>query len=392
MSNLLTPFHTASPEQRAGFRLVTQNLLTSASLALKPEIPDDNSVQDLSTLIDLYCLYDKLVIMQDPSSDQLFTHENELFKLFSKNKTVLIEKSDKDINLELIKDAEKRLRLFLTGKEPDVVEGFLGEFLDPENVKKQVEILPFDPEIEDHFLQGVNWLRNITSYKDLLARLQNPHIRRSAFFVARTFFYISYANIRKYTLAPDAARSKFTKPILDSEKMFVGQLMKRLNSSYKPHGIYPELESMISPLSVIVYERAGRKEDIIPQMESLREELNETRQNLINLELEALNKGTKQSQKALSKWQSILSEIDKTFKGNAGNGISYDKAADLTEATVDTVTAPYNPKGWIKILKLPFEAIKGAINRGPLIEIHKLQPQLGSVERIEKAIKRLFKN
>jgi hypothetical protein len=47
----------------AGSKLTTQNLLTSDALYETPNRLDLSSIQDLCTLIDLFCLYDSIQVL-----------------------------------------------------------------------------------------------------------------------------------------------------------------------------------------------------------------------------------------------------------------------------------------------------------------------------------------
>lgn len=386
MSKALVPFYAASIDQRTRWRLVTQNLLASAECFERTGNPEPTTIADLSTFIDLYCLYDKLVLMKDPSSEQLLDSTGQIFTLLKKSKTIIQEELSDEVSTHVVNDAESRLSVFLRGEDSKRITGFLGEFINPSNVKQQAQRWPHDPENAEHFSFGKEWLLNAPSYRDLLGQLGDEHTRRSAFFVARTFFYLAFANIRKYTFAPDAARAAIIAPVLTKEKQFIQELIELLKTSYKPHGMYPELESLISPLSVIVYERAARKDTILSEAEALREELRSTRDAIYDLEDGALSKGQNQSQKATKKWQEILGEIDKSLKG-VGLMISRDQALDLGEA----VTEVTNPKSWFKPLRIPIDVIYRMCNRGPVVQIHKLIPQLGGTDRVQRAVKRLFK-
>jgi len=386
MSDLIPPFYAASTNHRSRRRLVTQNLLASAARFERPGNPEPGTIDDLSSFIDLYCLYDKLVLMRDPSSEQLLDLGGSLFDQLKKDKTVVLEEVPSEASKVFLKDAEQRLRVFLKSEESDETEEWLAEFMDPANVKRQMEQWSLHPENKEHFAFGRKWLMKAPSYKDILAQLQDDHARRSAFFVARTFFYLSFANLTKYTFTPDVARSAVTEPVLTKEKLFIAELLKTLKDGYKPHGIFPELESMISPLSVIVFERAASKERIISEVVALREQLAGTREKIHILEDEAFNKGDKQSKKALQKWESTIGEIDGRLKG-AGLMISRDQALDFGAAAMDLPSA----KGALKLVKLPLEVISRMVSRGPVIEIHKLMPQLGSTDRVLKAINRLFR-
>jgi hypothetical protein len=386
MASLMVPFHAARTDERARWLLVTQNLLASAARFERSEDPDPATIKDLSAFIDVYCLYDKLVLMKDPSSERLLQSEGSLFGLLKKNRAVVEEEVPPKVSDQFLRDAQKRLGVFLRGEGLEQTEGVLAAFMNPVSVKRQMEWWSLDPENAEHFSFGREWLKNAPSYKDLLVQLQDEYARRSAFFVIRTFFYLAFANLRKYTFTPDAARSAITEPVLMKERLFIEELLRTLNIAYEPHGMYPELRSMISPLSVIVYERAARRDTIMSEVESLREQLAQTREEIHNLEHEALNKGEKQSRTALEKWKEILSEIDKDFDG-VGAMISTDQVLDLGEVAFDVK----NPKNWLKSFKVSLDVIRRMCNRGPLLEIHKLIPQLGSTDRVQRAIVRLFK-
>ena len=327
--------------------------------------------------------------MGDSSSNQLMKNEGTLFTLLKSERTLIEEPLSDYINSEVLKNAERRIKVCLRGEEPDECEGWLAEILNPESIKQQYEHFPFEPEQTEHMRRGTKWWKDLSSCKDLHSQLTDPHVRRSALFVARTFCYLAYANITGYTFTPDALRSDLVTPILQKEKLFLDDLMSTLKSSYKPHGTSPELESMISPFSVIVFERSRRKENIVAEMQALRIELKPTRQKLQELEWEALAKGVRHSDKVKTKWKAILREVEKTFGGGAAS-FDYDKAADLTGSAAKVVTNPYGVEAWLKMLKKPAEIVNRIVNKGPLIAIHRLYPQLGGSERAEKAIHRLF--
>src|ERR1051326_2670213 len=218
MNKPILPFYAASSDQRARWRLVSQNLLASAACFERPGDPEPTTITDLSTFIDLYCLYDKLVLMKDPSSEQLLNSTESIFIQLRKSKTIIQEELSDEISRQVVNDAESRLTVLLRGEGSEQITEFLADFINPDNVKRQAEQWSQDPENAEHFSFGKEWLLNAASYKDLLGQLADEHARRSAFFVARTFFYLAFANIRKYTFAPDAARAAIIQPVLNKEK------------------------------------------------------------------------------------------------------------------------------------------------------------------------------
>jgi hypothetical protein len=97
---------------RSGYRLVTQNILTSAALYETGEPVTWSSLQDLTVLIDLFCLYDGVIVLGRAASPYHRKDDSRFFRLLYDTDFVSVE-SGPSLADEIVETATRHIGAFL---------------------------------------------------------------------------------------------------------------------------------------------------------------------------------------------------------------------------------------------------------------------------------------
>jgi hypothetical protein len=207
-------------------RVITQNLLTSATLYERENV-DLQSVQDLSNLIDLFCIYDRVAVLGREVNAYREFRQSELFSALSEAKFLDVVNPGQKAE-DVSKASRLHLRNFLGESD---TEPYLTLMQQAMNANAVVYWLTVRPDREQELAEGIEWLKGTPSRWDILAQLKKEeNYARSVTFVIRTFLYAGYADVHGLYLTPDATRLKIIKPVADAEEDLQNQLLKRASS------------------------------------------------------------------------------------------------------------------------------------------------------------------
>ncbi len=378
-----------------GTKLTTQNLLTSAAVYETRHPSDWSSIQDLCVLINLFCLYDNVLVLGREASPHVLLRQNRssIYEVLDDQKFVQVDAVvDKEMAKKVSSAARSHLRSVLPA-EADInkYDNLLSQALRADEVAFG---LTRKPDRGEDYLTIREWEKRPPSDRAFLAKLENGHnAQRSMTFMARTFLYVGYMNVRRLAFVPDTTRVPLVDMISKREDDLRGSLLKVLQKSNKeqPQTQPDEIWDTITPLAAIVLNGARTRDGIARQMADLRYEMTDLRARLRQLEEATLGNETRTEEKAaLRKWHEINKEISRSF-GEGGSLLTRKNVFDFGAPALKTGLDPANPANWLKLMAaLPFEALGRLINRRPVVELIRLKNDIPGTGSIKKNIKRLF--
>jgi len=378
-----------------GTKLTTQNLLTSAAVYETRHPSDWSSIQDLCVPINLFCLYDNVLVLGREASPHVLLRQNRssIYEVLDDQKFVQVDAVvDKEMAKKVSSAARSHLRSVLPA-EADInkYDNLLSQALRADEVAFG---LTRKPDRGEDYLTIREWEKRPPSDRAFLAKLENGHnAQRSMTFMARTFLYVGYMNVRRLAFVPDTTRVPLVDMISKREDDLRGSLLKVLQKSNKeqPQTQPDEIWDTITPLAAIVLNGARTRDGIARQMADLRYEMTDLRARLRQLEEATLGNETRTEEKAaLRKWHEINKEISRSF-GEGGSLLTRKNVFDFGAPALKTGLDPANPANWLKLMAaLPFEALGRLINRRPVVELIRLKNDIPGTGSIKKNIKRLF--
>jgi hypothetical protein len=379
-----------------GSKLTTQNLLTSAAVYETRHPLDWSSIQDLCVLINLFCLYDHVLVLgRDASPRSLFRqNRSSIYEVLDDQKFVQVDAVvDKEMAKKVSSAARSHLRSVLPA-DADInrYDDLLSYALRPDKVHDGLTRKP-DHGNED-YLTIREWEKHPPSDRAFLAKLENgENMQRSITFMARTFLYIGYMNVQRLAFVPDTARAPLVDMISKREDDLRGSLLEVLQKSNKeqPQTQPDEIWDTITPLAAIVLNGAKTRDAIADRMADLRHKMTDMRARLRKLEEAILGDKTRTEEKAaLRKWHEINKEISRSF-GGGGSLITRKNVFDFGAPALKTGLNPAAPANWLKLMAaLPFEALERLLNRRPVAEIHRIRKDIPGTGALKKSIKHLF--
>ncbi len=407
-----------------GRRLVTYNLLNSALACLSWRADDANLIQveDLCTLVDLFCLHDGVVLLgrnwewDGPKlaerndlaaalAECNFIHEvnpwnlegNDLDRAHAKHLAAFLER-DLDI-------FEKKLPTVVDGLAEDYVEfkmrGYMAaptDLMEHLHERARSERSNWDAHVRlggapDRWPEQMRWVGTVPKRSAMVAALaeearQNQRMHK---FIMRTFVYVAYADVQRMPFTPDTARHPVVEGIVAGEDQFRGRLqsaLKKVVAETTPGD--KDLLRRVPPLAAVLFERARTVHNIVPELVRLRNDLAPLRETLRNLEQQMLYESRDKAIGAAAKWDQAVDEVERNF-GLEPRLITGKLALQLGEHLGEAVDNPTTFKSWWAALaQLPAEVIRRLIARHTLIELHRLRPELPASERLRGAIQRIF--
>jgi hypothetical protein len=379
------------PDKRImGHRLITQNMLTSARYFEHQATLDWASIQDLSTFIDMFCLYDKAVVLGRMGHD-VNNIPSDFFGLLRDMQFITIQSPSDEIAEAVTNSAVNHLATFL--KEEDT-ERFQEVVRVAYNPNEACYALTSRPDRSEELQIGKEWLLTTPDSASLLAQLeQETYASRGTTFLVRTFLYLAYADVSKITLTPDAIRNPVLEAVLSKEDSYRTEILSKFKGQWENYPTRGEVElrRKVSPFAAIVFKRADSRADIPEEMAKLRYETEALRKALHKIEDQALWWETRdEAIKAERKWHEILKEIEVDF-GSDPRFITIKRGLNFAGEVAGTAEKPYSPKSWIGLISgTAFDLVKRFVARGPAIEIHALRSQLQAPDALRADIDRLF--
>jgi hypothetical protein len=380
-----------APERKPGQRLITQNLLASAALIESQERVNWTTIEDLSALIDLFCLYDRAIVIGHKNDRPQFGTQSGLFDLLQD--FVNFRPPEEEIKVEAFsRSATQHLATFLGDeKDSDRFKFVFAKVFRSAHYNWAVT----PPDTPDDLEIGKQWLLAAPAHADLVELLKgkSEYAYNATGFLVRTFFYLAYANVHQIVFTPDTTRASVLENILAKEEQFRGRLLKRLQEPWKDHQM---LDGRVAPLAAIIFKRAYPDKRNIPmEMAKLREELAPLRKRLHDIEDRLLWRSYDEALAAEAQWNYILAEIERDFTElafkHASAEVKIRKALNLAGPVGDLMDKPMSPGTWAKaLLGAPLEAVYRVLRRRPVIEIHRLKHQLPGPLQLEGLISNLF--
>jgi hypothetical protein len=378
-------------ERKPSQRLITQNLLASAALFESQERVNWAAIEDLSALIDLFCLYDRAIAIGHKNDKPQSIPQSGLFDLLAD--FVNFRPPEEEIEAQAFsRSASQHLATFLGDEEDSDRFRLVFEMVFR---SAHYDWTATPPDTPDDIEIGRQWLLTAPTHADLVKLLkgENEYAYRGTAFLVRTFLYLAYANVYQIVFTPDTTRGPVLENILAKEEQFRGRLLKRLQEPWKDHQV---LDRRVAPFAAIIFKRAyPDKRNIPTEMAKLREELAPLRKRLHDIEDRLLWRSYDEALAAEAQWNNILVEIERDFTEptlrHASAEIKVRQALNLAGPASDLVDKPVSPGAWAKaLLGAPLEAVYRMLRRRPVIEIHRLQRQLPGPLQLEELINNLF--
>jgi hypothetical protein len=401
-----------------GHRLITYNLLNSALACTKvePQIINMVQIEDLCTFIDLFCLYDGVVLLghnwkwDSPN----IAKRNELAAALVEANFITEKEHRLQGHSNLDRAHAKHLAAFL-GQDmdnfsyglPSVGNGLSEDYVEFSMGHDDYGQVAYPTDLRDWYtfvdLGSTpdvlsNQMRQICTApkrSDLVAALaveaqQNQRMHK---FIMRTFVYIAYADVQRIPFTPDTTRHSIVDGIFTEEDQFRGRLqsiLKSVVSETTPGD--KALLRRIPPIAAVLFERAQTRCDIAKELIKLRKELTSLRDTLKKLEHKLYYESRDTAMKAAEKWNRAVEEVERNF-GLEPRFIAGKMALQLGMQLGDVIDNPTKFKSWWSaITELPSEVIKRLISRHTLIELHRLRPELPASEKLRKTIRKIFRD
>jgi hypothetical protein len=374
-------------ERTPGNRLITQNMIASAALFESVEIPDWASIQDLSAFIDLFCLYDNVVVISREGLTTLSGWSSDFLGLLSDEH--FVEVRNPNIN-DLVMTASNHLTTFVGEEQPEKFYDLVGDAL---NEGYRFEITP-DRDLE--ILTGKEWLLTTPNQFDLLKQLEKEwkDAGRGTTFLIRTFLYLSYADTYKISFTPDAVRCPVLEIVLDKEEQFRGKLLSSLKSSWvEDTPGDKELLSRVSPFAAIIFKNADKdKRRIVPEMRKLRDELAQDRKRLRDIEDRALYRSRADALKAKDEWEKVVDEIATSFGVSHPLKVTAQFMLNYAEDIGGVLKDPKSLGSWMKLAELPAHTVSRITARRTTVGIHQFlrNTELPGEGQLRSSIHHLF--
>jgi hypothetical protein len=378
-------------QTRRAERLITQNLVAAAAtFEWRPEMTW-SGVRQLSILIDLFCLHDRLAVLGRDACWMMM----EKSSLASPLGLAIVMLDEFDERDDVVEKACTKLVSYLTGSLPiqDCRRLIEATLRGPPLTQR-----PFSPspdEVED-FNTGADWVRTFPQGQDIGKALDSEayHYRHVTFFV-RTFLYLAYAEVMGLPLTPDETRTPAIEKMLRQEGNIRHRLRKALSEAFPNRFLTDEIELTrnVTPLASIVFDRAYPKKENIPaEIEKLRNELAPFRKRVQIEERALLSASGSKEVQARQKWDTVYKEIEEHIgRGKGPVTVSIKDIPNIVDAISGALGDPTKLPSAIKTLAgLPLDALQTFLRRRPAIEIFRLGPKIPNSASLRKTAHRLF--
>jgi hypothetical protein len=379
-------------EKVAKARLVTWNQFFSASAYEREEPISWAVLEDLSSLIDLLCMYDRLRVIGDPDQPPFLTHKTDFFGAMRGSRAIDVH-APSGPKLEALHSLTRRhLRLCLPALPISDVDSWLSKAFALNAVPEVRErVATMNAEVRLGAAPELS-TGDFSQLANVLARPDDQLALRP--FVVRTFMYLAYAEIEEMPFAADSSRRVLASNAIACESDLASQLLERIKNQWKK---YPSvgavrLRSRTSPFSAVVFERSkGDRRAIPTEILQLRDELKSIRERVAEFERRILSATERDDEvRAESKWNAVLGEIERSF-GPSPRLVSLSSGIALADAVGKVLDHPQKPTSYLSALeKLPLDIVVRLFRRQPMAQAHKLRSELPSSSRLVSAIRSVF--
>lgn len=369
--------------RKASARLVTQNLLVSAAAALEPErFVTDENVEDLATVISLACLYDRLLVV---GSERLLRFKAPMFS-YLRRAVVSPHEPNESTWKRAVARAERYAGAFLrSGAIEGANEIFSRIYTMSRRYGIDGESLEPDGPRDVDF--GRRLLADIRTPDDLRSYMSRGHDWIVVAYVLRTFLYVSFSDGMGVPLAIDAARQ----PLLENFAEDSQQRVREAILTVVREGIRTDkalrapLRRLASPFAAVVFNQSKTRDDILRNVQHLRDEQIELRRRLRPIEAKLDTTVGAERDEAQARVAAALEELAHRY--------SIKGTQDLT---IQRVIAAFKPAASLAALK-PMDSVEFSAKKliakdaeSTLVELHRLNRKLPSTAQQDVDIKRLF--
>jgi hypothetical protein len=369
-------FPTPPPSQR----LVTQNLLLSASCALIHPTPI--FVRDLATIINLACLYDDLLL----PAPRTITVTADLLTYLQAEKLLRPAMLTSTQWQDAITRADAHLALAAKGQDHASSKDAFA-LASNDNVRGQT----LNPDgIQDAYLAR-EAIKTVTAY-ELHQRLRGTdHDRRIAGYALRTFLYLGIADELLLPVTSDAARKDLLGLIARREQDYIRQQIIDLlgASAANDLSLSPTVRAISAPLAAIVFHRAKTSAQIIPELHRLRTELKALRHRLRPWEEKRRTGVGRPRDKAINKLNRALDELAAKYhlKRQAFTTTDF---VHLGANLAPIMAAPQNPAAWLPLTATTSGGLLKWQERRFFVELHHEYDHIPSSAAQDEDLRRLF--
>jgi len=355
-------------------RLTTQNLLISAAYFDRDPVTTQ-TLEDFSKLVDLYCLYDQVVVL----GRNFFKTARSPFLEEIQSGVIKVEEVSRDLAGDVAERAAHHVGVALARSLPrKKLEKLMRQTLDHGHALHALTNTPDKPE---HVATGRRLLE-----RGSLAKVSAE--ARAYMFVRRSFVYVAYAEQTGRVFTPDTARVSLLEKIRKEQTIFRDGLLENLG---RPPQLIDDVEEptrVVPALAAIVLDRASPdRRRIASELRRLREELAPVRRRIREAEFWMQSDTADELARRATRWRQVFKELAKDY------GVSpYLATLEGLVETVPKIAAnPADPGEWLEAMKtLSVEAVQTLISRRPLIELHKLKKHVPGMPRLSKSVTELF--
>ena len=367
-------------------RLLTQNLVISAIAAERARGRGVRwpAVADLSSVIDVYCLFDEAHVLGRNVNVHEGYSRSELMRLLSPFIT-----SD-----YIADEAAKRVRAVAAAH----VQSALRETSGNESKEKTSTAFEDDiasaalPQLQEAtgpFDFGQDWTVDTLLSPMVPSDAEHQFLPRQSSYYIRTFLYLAYSDAFRIPLTVDNGRQAVVDSILEREDTLAGNLLSTLKKAYASHGhaMYTSVRQRVSPLAAIVFDRAATaRSSVAEEMQTLRAELAPLRTEIRVAEYAMLNGSYDDEQEGIIRWQRVFEELKRSY-GDEPALVTARSALNFGENAAKLVDDGGKAESWLKtLLSLPANVISRIVARRPVIEIHRLRNDVPASARLVRSI------
>jgi hypothetical protein len=369
-------------------RLTTQNLLISAAFFERtPGRVTRQTLADLAALIDLYCLFDRIVVLGRGTMGSI---DSELLDELGPE-TVAVEEVKPSIAARVAQRAAAHVAACLAAAKrrtrvpESKLRGMFASITEPGTATCGLTHTPDTPE---DLAVGMRAIASVSA-----ARLALGEPRAYAF-ARRSFLYVAYAEESGRLFTPDLARVPLVENIVKEEGLFREQLLATLKTAWATYGGIDQtgITRVVPALAGIVFDRASPDvRRISREMRNLRDELAPTRRRLRESETRMHAMTGPQAAEEEKVWRASFQEIARAF-GSTGNVVTKGALLNTLPEALKVVAHAKSPAAWVSALsKLPADVIGGVLARRRVVELHKrLRRGLPSPARLTGSVRELF--
>lgn len=363
-------------------RLTTQNLLISAAFYERRRGVTKQTLDDLSLLVDLYCLYDGIVVLgRGPTS----TVDSELIDTLAANGLIRTELVDLAIAETVGQLATARLGAYLVAEgariDTAAAKRALGSFASAANAQHGLTYIPDTARDMDVGLEGVKGSAQLA--------LMEP---RSYAFARRSFLYVAYAEHTGRIFVPDSARTSLITSMLREDGLFRERLIKGLKAGWQSQEAADQngLIRLMAPLAAIVLDRASDTKRIGPEIVALREELTPVRRLLRESEQAMHFMTAAETNKEMKKWKAAGKSLTAAFR-KADLLIEFEGLLTPVAAFAKAATKWTDFESWAEAFStLTLAELRQAIARRPVVQLGKLAKRAPGPRRLLDAAIQVF--